>query len=77
MKNFDLIYYQYIDTLCDIDDAKINISIPILKLFNEYISSNTDFKYNKTYLDDSVEDFANCINMFNKKKLFVKKLKMS
>ena len=75
MKDSDLIYYKYIDTLYNIDNAEININKPLLKLFNEYISSNMDFKYNKTYLDDSVEDFVHCINMFKNKRSFVEKTK--
>ena len=75
MKDFDVKYYKYIETLYNINDVEADINKPILKLFNEFISSNRDFKYNKTYLDDSIEDFVNCVDVFKKKQLYVEKIK--
>lgn len=75
MKDIDLIYYKYIKTLYNIKDVDTDIDKNILRLFNEYISSNKDFKYNKSYLDDSVEDFINCVNTFKKKQKFVEEAK--
>ena len=75
MKDIDLIYYKYIKTLYNIKDVDTDIDKNILRLFNEYISSNKDFKYNKSYLDDSVEDFMNCVNTFKKKQKFVEEAK--
>ncbi len=60
----DLIYYEYINDLCDTDivDEKL------LRLFSVYISSNRDFKYNATYLIDSIEKFKDNIAAFQRKR---------
>lgn len=73
MKDIDLNYYKYIKTIYDIK----NIDQDLLRLFNEYISSNKDFKYNKSYLDDSIGDFMECVNAFKRKQEFVKNTKKS
>lgn len=60
----ELIHYEYIDDLCSIDimDEKL------LQIFSIYISSNRDFKYNTTYLIDSIANFKNIIETFRNKK---------
>ena len=38
-----------------------------LELFSFFISSNPDFKYNHSYLTDSIEPFVKAISIFRKK----------
>lgn len=68
MKDQDLAFYQYLETLNTINE----IDDKLLQLFNEYIASNQNFKYNKTYLNDSIEGFKLCISAFKEKSRMVK-----
>lgn len=65
----EIFYYEYIDDLCNIDikDEKL------LPLFSIYISSNKDFKYNATYLTDSIASFKKTVEIFQNKKEKVQK----
>ena len=65
----EIIYYEYIDDLCNIDfkDEKL------LQLFSIYISSIRDFKYNATYLTDSIATFKKSVEIFQNKKEKVQK----
>lgn len=69
MNNNDYLHYQYLKTLNEIDvDKESKINKKKILLFNEYISSNKNFKYNSTYLNDSVDAFFNVCKVFNSKK---------
>jgi hypothetical protein len=46
----------------------------ILNLFSSYIASNPDFKYNTTYLTDSIQSFASDIEIFKIKFLIFKEI---
>ena len=60
-------FYQFVKVLdkisssCDIDED-------LIQLFNMYISSNKNFKYNGTYLNDSIDGFKSMIEIYNIKK---------
>ena len=45
-----------------------------LELFSLFISSNPDFKYNHSYLTDSIEPFINAISIIRKKSQNYKRL---
>ena len=68
MSTDDLIYYQYIQTLNEFSKDDIKRYKKQLQLFNEYLSSNRNFKYNKTYLDDSIDNFFKACETFQMKK---------
>jgi len=46
----------------------------ILNLFSSYIATNPDFKYNTTYLTDSIQCFASDIEIFKIKFLIFKEI---
>lgn len=70
MNNNDYSFYQYLKTLNEIDiDKESNIYKKLILLFNEYISSNKNFKYNNTYLNDSADTFFSVCKVFDSKKL--------
>lgn len=73
MEKKDLKYYQYIKTLNELPKKYINQSEEIIRLFNEYVASNKNFKYNKTYLNDSISDFFAICEVFEKKKEVVER----
>lgn len=62
----NLSYYGYIKELYRIADISEE-QIMLLNAYNAYISSNKDFKYNKTYLDDSIDNFKLCLLAFRDK----------
>lgn len=64
----DLIFYQYLNTLNQMTAKNIQGYEKIIRLFNEFISSNKNFKYNKTYLDDSISDFFRVCEIYHEKK---------
>lgn len=68
MDNDELKYYRYIHTLNEIFESSIEKYEDEIRLFNEYISSNRNFKYNKTYLNDSISDFFEVCKIFQSKK---------
>ena len=68
MDNEILEYYKYIKTLDKISEYGINQYGEYIRLFNEYVSSNRNFKYNKTYLNDSIDGFFEICEVFKRKK---------
>ena len=68
MDNDELKYYSYIHTLNEFSESSIEKYEDEIRLFNEYISSNRNFKYNKTYLNDSISDFFEVCKIFQSKK---------
>ena len=73
MDNDELKYYRYIHTLNEIFESSIEKYEDEIRLFNEYISSNRNFKYNKTYLNDCINDFFEVCKIFQSKKQKVEK----
>ncbi len=58
----------------DILQKSIDVTIDtntqdILELFSIYLSSNVNFKYNQTYLTDSLDDFFSKVEIFREKYL--------
>ncbi|MEG0548658.1 MAG: hypothetical protein RR518_07625 [Coprobacillus sp.] len=60
-------FYKYINLLDKLTNKQIN-EIDLLDLFCEYISSNPEFKYNGTYLRDSLIVFQEKLTCFLKKR---------
>ena len=60
-------FYQYIKVLDNISSSS-EIDEKLIKLFNVYISSNKNFEYNGTYLNDSIDGFKKMIDIYNYKK---------
>ncbi len=60
-------YDKYIQLLSKLTDEQIK-EYDLLNIFCEYISSNPEFKYNGTYLRDSINDFKECLNQFIEKR---------
>ena len=60
-------FYQYIKVLDNISSSS-EIDEELIKLFNVYIASNKNFKYNGTYLNDSIDGFNKMIDVYNYKK---------
>lgn len=56
----DNIYFKYLKTLFSLD-LNLELNFNVLKVFCEYISSNKNFKYNKTYLKDSINPFLETV----------------
>lgn len=63
-------YYGYITKLYNITKDKINDK-DLLEIFCEFISSNPYFKYNGTFLRDSIILFSDKLEGFMKKKKIV------
>lgn len=68
----NLIFYQYLNTLNQMTAKNIKDYEKIIRLFNEFISSNKNFKYNKTYLNDSISDFFCVCEIYQEKKVRAK-----
>ena len=66
-------FYQYIKVLDNISSS-CEIDEKLIKLFNVYISSNKNFKYNGTYLNDSIDGFNKMIDVYNYKKADAKNI---
>ena len=70
-------FSEYINILSKLTSDQIN-DTDLLNIFCEYISSNPDFKYNGTYLRDSIVEFQGKLAIYNQKRnlitLFQKKL---
>ncbi len=65
-------FYLYMHTLLNLDLTEQNDDL--LKLFSTFISSNRDFKYNHSYLLDSIPDFWEHVDTFQKKRTFCQEL---
>lgn len=57
-----------------INDLDLILCKDYLKLFCEFISSNPDFKYNSTYMTDSIEVFFNALTDIRQKIAAYKKI---
>lgn len=66
-----LVYYKYIKTLDKVSNDDIEQHKELIQLFNEYVSSNRNFKYNKTYLNDSISGFLDICKTFQHRKQIV------
>lgn len=60
-------FSKYINQLSKLTSEQIN-DTNLLDVFCEYISSNPDFKYNGTYLRDSLEAFREKLDVYNQKR---------
>lgn len=60
-------FSEYIKMLCGLDSDKV-YDTDLLDIFCEYISSNPDFKYNGTYLRDSIILFQQKLESFKQKR---------
>lgn len=59
-------YIKKLDKLAKLQESHKQIINDYIKVFNEYVSSNEQFKYNKTYLNDSIQGFNNMLNIYNR-----------
>ncbi len=67
MENKKLKHYEYLkflDRYTELSDSDKEI----VNLFNTYLSNNKNFKYNSTYLQDSIIPFSTAIESFHYKK---------
>ena len=74
MDKNELEHYKYIDFLNNLSSYSKDKYKNAIILFNEYISSNRNYKYNKTYLSDSIDDFFRTLDTYFNKREITKKL---
>ncbi len=67
MDKNELTQYKYIKIINNLSGI-IEKDKNLITLFSEFISNNKDFRYNKTYLTDQIQDFTKCVENFNKKR---------
>ncbi len=67
-------FSEYINKLNNLTGDQIE-DTNLLDVFCEYISSNPNFKYNGTYLTDSVTVFKEKLNIYNQKKDLITQFK--
>ena len=67
-------FSEYINKLNNLTGDQIE-DPTLLDVFCEYISSNLNFKYNGTYLTDSVTVFKEKLNIYNQKKDLITQFK--
>ena len=75
MKSFDLIEGE--SFLIDFGIENNDIDDRIIKLFNLFLSSNSDYLYNKTYITDLIPRFIKNMKVLRDKKMSVIKLPMN
>lgn len=69
--NFSERYIRELDELSNQENLDMNL----LKVFCEYVSSNSSFKYNGTYLLDSIKIFEEKLEIYKEKRKLITKFK--